>query len=120
MAASVTQNLWNEIQTAPETVQAEVLDFLMFIKARRGSSASSLSFSKPIRKSPGVCGGEACLGDTRIAVWMLEEARRAGVSDAELLQDYPSLNARDLAAVWTYVDSNPEEIDFVIAANHDA
>ncbi|WP_409213633.1 DUF433 domain-containing protein [Prosthecobacter sp.] len=48
---------------------------------------------------------------TRIAVWMLEEARRAGVTDAELLQDYPSLNARDLAASCTYVETHPEEIE---------
>ena len=44
----------------------------------------------------------------------------AGVTDAELLQDYPSLNARDLAAAWTYVDTHPEEIENAIQANRDA
>jgi uncharacterized protein (DUF433 family) len=56
----------------------------------------------------------------RIAVWMLEEARRAGVTDAELLQDYTSLNARYLAAAWNYVETHPEEIENAIQANHDA
>ena len=87
-------------------------------------SAMSMAEDDPaaitIRHTPGVCGGEACLGSTRIAVWMLEEARRAGVTDAELLQDYPSVNARDLAAAWTYVDTHPEEIEHAIQANRDA
>lgn len=47
---------------------------------------------------------------------MLEEARRAGVTDAELLQDYPSLNARDLAAAWTYVETHPEVIEKTLSS----
>ena len=73
-----------------------------------------------IQHTPGVCGGEACVRSTRIAVWMLESARRAGVSDSGLLQDYPSLDARDLAAAWSYAEAHSEEINRAIQANHDA
>jgi len=40
--------------------------------------------------APGVCGGAACIADTRIHVWVLERARQFGMSDADLLEDYPT------------------------------
>lgn len=113
----LTQRLFSEIESAPESVKAETLDFVLFVKSRLGFEKGGSSAEALVRHTPGVCGGEACLGSTRIAVWMLEEARRAGVRDAELLQDYPSLNARDLAAAWTYVETHPEEIEKAIRAN---
>jgi uncharacterized protein (DUF433 family) len=105
----LTQRLLREIESAPEPIQAEVLDFVLFVKARHSDAA--------IERTPGVCGGEACIGKTRIAVWMLEEARRQGARDGELLQDYPSLRTADLAAAWTYVRAHPEEIESAIQAN---
>jgi uncharacterized protein (DUF433 family) len=120
MTATLAQNLWDEIQTAPEPVQAEVLDFLLSIKAKGGEGSKRARLNSHIQQTPGVCGGEACVGNTRIAVWMLEAARRAGVTDAGLLQDYPSLDARDLAASWSYVEANEAEIANAIQANHEA
>ena len=116
----LTQRLFSEIESAPESVSAETLDFVLFVKSRLGNGNGATGHEALVRHTPGVCGGDACLGNTRIAVWMLEEARRAGVTDAELLQDYPSLNARDLAAAWTYVDTHPEEIENAIQANRNA
>jgi uncharacterized protein (DUF433 family) len=98
-----------EIVSATEPVQAEVLDFVLFVKARHSGAT--------IARTPGVCGGEACIGKTRIAVWMLEDARRQGVTGGELLQDYPSLCAPDLAAAWAYAEANPAEIENAIQAN---
>ena len=37
-----------------------------------------------IETNPNVCGGEACILRTRIPVWVLEQARRLGSSEAEL------------------------------------
>jgi uncharacterized protein (DUF433 family) len=116
----LTKRLFSEIESASESVRAETLDFVLFVKSRLGSGNGACAAEALVRHTPGVCGGDACLGNTRIAVWMLEEARRAGVMDAELLQDYPSLNARDLAAAWTYVDTHPEEIENAIQTNRDA
>lgn len=115
----LTQRIVSEIESAPETVQAEVLDFVLFVKARSKESGK-ISLKPLIRRIPGVSGGEACLGDSRIAVWMLEDARKAGVSDAGLLQDYPSLTARDLAEAWAYVEEHPAEIESAIRANREA
>jgi len=68
-------------------------------------------------KTPGVCGGEACVGETRLAVWMLVEARCAGCTDEEILQDYPGLNAASLANAWAYAANHAEEIEKAIAEN---
>jgi uncharacterized protein (DUF433 family) len=60
---------------------------------------------------PGVCGGEACIVRTRIPIWVLEQARRLGTSEADLLHCYPALRAEDLANAWAYVRAHREEID---------
>ena len=33
-----------------------------------------------VESTPGVCGGEPCIVRTRIPIWVLEQARRLGVS----------------------------------------
>lgn len=48
-----------------------------------------------IESRPGVCGGEPCIVRTRIQVWALEQARRLGNSEADLLRSYPILRAVD-------------------------
>ncbi|VTU00859.1 protein containing duf433 : Putative uncharacterized protein OS=Coleofasciculus chthonoplastes PCC 7420 GN=MC7420_1492 PE=4 SV=1: DUF433 [Gemmataceae bacterium] len=74
-----------------------------------------------VRKTPGVCGGRACVGNRRIAVWMLVEARTAGISDETLLTDYdPPLTRTELDAAWRYAAANPEEVARDIRDNNDA
>lgn len=81
-------------------------------------AASDLSDAYPgIESRPGVCGGEPCIVRTRIPVWMLEQARRLGVSEAELLRSYPTLRAEDLANAWAYVRSHRDEIAGQIQGN---
>lgn len=70
-----------------------------------------------IENTPGVLGGAACIIRTRIPVWVLEQARRLGTSEAELLSNYPGLTAQDLANAWAYVRSHRQEIETQIEAN---
>ncbi|MEK7686344.1 MAG: DUF433 domain-containing protein [Verrucomicrobiota bacterium] len=70
-----------------------------------------------IESTPGVCGGEPCVVRTRIPVWLLEQARRLGTREADLLQSYPTLRAEDLANAWAYVRSHRAEIDQQIKEN---
>jgi uncharacterized protein (DUF433 family) len=70
-----------------------------------------------IETRPGVSGGEPCIVRTRIPVWLLEQARRLGTSEADLLKAYPTLRAQDLANAWNYVQGHREEIDQQIAGN---
>lgn len=73
-----------------------------------------------IESIPDVCGGEPCIVRTRIPVWVLEQARRLGTSEADLLRCYPTLRAEDLANAWAYVRSHREEIERQIRANEEA
>ncbi len=73
-----------------------------------------------IVSTPGVCGGEPCIVRTRIPIWLLEQARRLAVDEAQLLGCYPSLHAEDLSNAWAYVRSHCEEIDEQIRANESA
>lgn len=70
-----------------------------------------------IEKNPGVCGGDACIRRTRISVWGLVAYRRLGVSDAELLKNFPGLTQADLDLAWEYARANPAEIEQAIAEN---
>ena len=115
----LTERIAREIEAAPEPIQAEVLNFVLFMKARSGGAGDASRVST-IRKTPGVCGGEACLGLSRVAVWILEDARRAGVGELDLLKDYPELSVSDLEAAWRYVEDHPEEIETAIRRNREA
>ena len=70
-----------------------------------------------VESRPGVCGGEPCIVRTRIPVWVLEQARRLGTCEAELLRAYPTLRAEDLANAWAYVRAHSDEISRQIAEN---
>jgi uncharacterized protein (DUF433 family) len=70
-----------------------------------------------VESRPGVIGGDPCIVRTRIPVWLLEQARRLGTSEAELLRAYPALRAEDLANAWAYVRSHREEVEQQIAEN---
>jgi uncharacterized protein (DUF433 family) len=70
-----------------------------------------------IKKTPGVCGGDACVRDTRITVWGLVESRRAGQSDAEILANIRGLTQDDLDAAWEYARQHPQEIETALWEN---
>ncbi len=70
-----------------------------------------------IEKTEDVCGGAACIRQTRIPVWVLENARRQGVSEADLLLNYPILTAKDLTNAWDYASLHTQEIEKDIAEN---
>jgi uncharacterized protein (DUF433 family) len=73
-----------------------------------------------IRKTPGVCGGRACVGRRRITVWGLVEARNLGISDETLLTDFdPPLSRTELDAAWRYAAANPEEVARDIRENNE-
>ncbi|MBP0021074.1 MAG: DUF433 domain-containing protein [Cyanobacteria bacterium SBLK] len=70
-----------------------------------------------IEKTPRVCGGRACVGKTRIPVWVLVNARRLGASEAHLLDDYPTITATDLVNAWNYAKVFSNEIEWDIYEN---
>jgi uncharacterized protein (DUF433 family) len=73
-----------------------------------------------IDANPDVCGGDPCIVRTRIPVWLLEQARRMGASEQEILALYPSLRAEDLVNAWAYARAHTAEIAEQIRANEAA
>jgi uncharacterized protein (DUF433 family) len=74
-----------------------------------------------IQKTPEVCGGDACIRDTRVPVWSLVVARRLGASDEDLLRYFVTpLSPADVEAAWKYYQQHPEEIDSAIRQHEEA
>jgi uncharacterized protein (DUF433 family) len=104
------QELSHQLLTLSLAERAEMIEILTKNLSKSG---------KGITKKPGVCGGEACIAGTRIAVWLLVEAQQLGISEAQLLQDYPHITAADLVNAWAYADAYPSEIAAAIRANNE-
>lgn len=68
-----------------------------------------------ITHTPGVCGGRACIRDTRIPVWAIVEARKMGASDIKLLQTFQGITAEDITNAMRYYEGRKEEIEADIA-----
>ncbi len=73
-----------------------------------------------ITKTPGVCGGDACIRGTRITVWGLVEWHNMGKSDDGILAGIQNLTREDLQAAWEYAAAHPAEIDEAIRVNAEA
>ena len=73
-----------------------------------------------IETDPQVSGGEPCIVRTRIPIWVLEQARRLGTTEADILRSYPSLKAEDLTNAWAYVRAHRQEIEKQIEENEAA
>lgn len=95
----------------PEMTAAEKAQLLQWV-------ASELSGIYPgIEKTPNVCGGDACITRTRIPVWSLVNSKRLGLTDAQLLESYPTLTQDDLRNAWNYYRGNRQEIEALILEN---
>ena len=70
-----------------------------------------------IEKTPGICGGDARIKNTRIPVWGLVRSKELVKDDERLLEAYPNLTMEDLKNAWNYYHNNYREIDNSIAEN---
>lgn len=86
----------------------------------RGVEGLIIGLGSGIESTPGICGGDPRISGTRIPVWLLEQARRLGAREADLLLDFPGLRAADLVNAWSFVASHPDEITAQIRANEEA
>jgi type III restriction enzyme len=70
-----------------------------------------------VQKTPGVCGGSACIRNTRITVWGLVNSRRLGAADEQILENIVGLTPEDIQAALDYYRKHPAEIDDDIRIN---
>jgi uncharacterized protein (DUF433 family) len=61
-------------------IRAEKAELLQWVVQDLGDSFPG------IESTPGICGGEPRIVRTRIPVWLLEQVRRLGANDSELLR----------------------------------
>ena len=87
------------------------------LKLLESLAHETVEVSPGIFRTPGVCGGEACVRGMRIPVWLLEEGRKRGATEEQLLQAHPNLTREDLARAWTYVAAHRDEIARSIQEN---
>jgi uncharacterized protein (DUF433 family) len=74
--------------------------------------AQDLGDSFPgIESTPNVYGGEPCIVRTRIPVWLLAQAGNLGMSEAAMLESYPTLRAEDLVSACANYRYHHQEID---------
>jgi uncharacterized protein (DUF433 family) len=73
-----------------------------------------------VEKKPDVCGGDACIRNTRHTVSGLVQWRRLGLPDARILEHHPDLSQADLDAAWAYFADNRDEIDRAIRKDEEA
>ncbi len=57
---------------------------------------------KKITVDSGVCHGKACISGTRIMVSVILDCLAEGMSDSEILGEYPSLAVEDIRAAIEY------------------
>lgn len=73
-----------------------------------------------VQKTPGVCGGDACIRNTRYTVHGLVEWKQLGLTDECLLGRHPDLSQADLDAAWAYYEQHREEIELAIKEDAEA
>ena len=64
-----------------------------------------------VEEVPGVCGGYPVIRNTRIAVSLLVEFRRKGVSVEQLAEWYPHVGSDVIKGALAYYAQHPERVD---------
>ena len=63
----------------------------------------------------GKCGGKPCIRGMRITVYEVLEYLASGMSNEEILRDFPDLTAADIQACLAYA-ADRERLQFTLAA----
>jgi uncharacterized protein (DUF433 family) len=98
----------------PQLTFAERAQLLQWVARDLGGA------SVGIESQADICGGSARIVRTRIPVWLLVQAQSSGMSEAQILQAYPTLRAEDLVNAWAYARLHVDDILREIQANEDA
>jgi uncharacterized protein (DUF433 family) len=62
-----------------------------------------------ITVTPGQRSGQPCIRGLRITVWDVLDMLAAGMTEAEILADYPYLEKADFQAVYAYASQSGRE-----------
>ncbi len=75
-----------------------------------------IDFKTRISINPDVRSGKPCINNTRIAVYDVLEYFAGGMSEEEILSDFPSLSHEDIQAVFAFAAARERSLASSIAA----
>ena len=70
--------------------------------ARKRTTARPSDWRERVSVDPGICHGKPCIKGTRIMVSIILDYLQAGETREEILQQYPTLKAKDIDAALGY------------------
>lgn len=68
-----------------------------------------MDINELIKRDPDVCGGEPVIGDTRVTLRTVLASLAEGATVEEILEDFPTLNEKQVRAVISYAARSTEE-----------
>jgi uncharacterized protein (DUF433 family) len=97
----------------PQLTEQEAIALFRHFFGKPGQTA------RGITKTPGICGGRACIEGTRMPVWSLVYHRFLGFTDWEILYNFQTMTPGDLKNAWRYYEAHKAEIDEDIRQNNE-
>lgn len=77
---------------------------------------ASMRWEEHIAITPGVRGGKACIKGTRITVYDVLEYLAGGMTESQILADFPSLTADDIRACLAFAAARERRLSAPPAA----
>jgi len=99
--------------TTPVVVDTDVISFLFkeqLLKVYHRGGASMAGLNPRITVEPGKMGGKPCIRGLRFTVYDLASYLASGMTEDEILKDFPYLEKEDFQAVYEFFASIPERI----------
>nr|VFJ44118.1 MAG: Uncharacterized conserved protein, DUF433 family [Candidatus Kentron sp. DK] len=75
-----------------------------------------MAFKNRITITPDIRGGKPCIGGTRITVYDILEYLAGGMTEQEILEDFPSLHREDIRAAFAFAAAREHRLSDPLAA----
>lgn len=83
--------------------------FVCLVRLRKTGYTMSMDYTNILTIEPGKRGGKPCIRGMRITVYDVLSYLAAGMTETELLSDFPYLTAEDIRACLSYAaDRTPD------------
>lgn len=87
----------------------------MLYTVRRSAYRRRMEYSQIITIEPGKRSGKPCIRGTRITVTDVLEYLASGMTNAEILADFPQLSERDILACLAFAADRERKMEIVAA-----
>ena len=97
-----------------QTIEAAIKHFELFAHRKQGAEAQSRAFLESemslITLEPGKRGGRPCIRGLRITVYDVLSMLSNGMTQAEILDDFPELTNEDIQSVLAYAADREHQV----------